>query len=542
MTLFTPTWRTRWWRAVEDHPNALILGLVLLLAPLVLLLVWLQMGRWEEKQIGAAVQRAGQALDVRHQQAVIDFTHVMEGLKGLPEFMAAEPRLIRALEQPKNPAYLRAAEAYLDDVTEFSGASFALLLDTQGRTLTGHFYDNRTSVVGQVFADRDYFRMAMTGQAGRQFAVGRMSGNPGFYFSFPVRSASARLLGVVVIKMDQVEIASRIRLNGVFVEDQYGVVILAPQREMLFKVLADAPVLKTDEAFRRQRYLRTNFSVLRLQSARVPAHPEIQLFDEPARPVLHRQIEVPEDKVTIHLVEELDQLPALRASHLLVLGISWLAVMAGLWAVCATAVFVLRGRQFRTNIEAAHAELLLLNDRLKHQAESDFLTGCMNRRRFDEELDQEIRRSQRQKYPLTLALMDLDHFKRINDSFGHLIGDAALQHFASVMRGHLRQTDRFARIGGEEFALLMPDTSPAAAIPLIERLRQCIADAPLPLASGASLTMTASIGVANLCFLDDHDALFQRADNAMYEAKSSGRNRAIFAPCPGGVQEILGFE
>ena len=88
----------------------------------------------------------------------------------------------------------------------------------------------------------------------------------------------------------------------------------------------------------------------------------------------------------------------------------------------------------------------------------------------------------------------------------------------------------------------MPDTSPAAAMPLIERLRQSIADAPLPLASGASLSVTASIGVANLCFLDDHDALFQRADNAMYEAKSSGRNQAIFAPCPGGVQEILAFE
>lgn len=542
MTLFAPSWRTRWWRAVEAHPNALILGLVLVLAPFALLLVWLQMGRWEDKQIGAAVQRAGQALDVRHQQAVIDFTHVMEGLKGLPEFMAAEPRLIRALEQPKNPAYLRAAEAYLGDVTEFSGANFALLLDTQGRALTGHFYDSRASVAGLVFADREYFRMAMAGQAGHQFAVGRMSGSPGIFFSYPVRSTSARVLGVVAIKLDLVEIASRIRLAGVFVVDEQGVVILAPQREMLFKALADAPIFKTDVAFRRQRYLRTNFPVLTLQSARMPAHPEIQLFGEPAKPVLHRQIEMSEDRMSIHLIEELNELPALKANHLLVLGIAWLAVLAGLWAVCATAVFVLRVRQFRTNIEAAHAELLLLNDRLKHQAESDFLTGCMNRRRFDEELGQEIRRSQRQKYPLTLALMDLDHFKRINDSFGHLIGDAALQHFASVLRGHIRQTDRFARIGGEEFALLMPDTSPAAAMPLIERLRQSIADAPLPLASGASLSVTASIGVANLCFLDDHDALFQRADNAMYEAKSSGRNQAIFAPCPGGVQEILAFE
>ncbi|HCY16321.1 MAG: hypothetical protein A2Z93_08345 [Curvibacter sp. GWA2_64_110] len=532
------TWRARWWRSVEHHPNLLIGGLVLLLAPLLLLLVWLQMARWEGRQLRDAVQRANQSLDIRQQQAVIDFTLTQRSLKGLPEFMAREPRLIRALEQPQQRDRLRLATDYLAQVSGFFLVDLCLLVDATGLTLAASSDAGVQGLVGLDVSDRDYFKAAMAGRPGRQFAVGRSSSVPGLFLSAPIQSATGRTLGLAVIKTDLANLAQRMKMQGLFVEDEHGVVIMAQEADLLYRAVMGAAIHRENADFRRNLYKRTEFPLLELLPGGFAGQPEIVRLGPSYRPVLHRRLLMVEDRMALHLVEELSQIEAIQSNHLLVLWISWLGALAGLWAVSATAVFVIRGYQYRNSIEAAHAELLKLNDMLKHQAESDFLTGCMNRRRFDDELDQEISRSQRQRYPLTLALIDLDHFKRINDNHGHLVGDAALQHFADVMRAHIRQTDRFARLGGEEFALLMPDTGSEAAMLLIERLRQRVAAAPLTLEGGAPLTITASIGVSSLCLLDSHDSLFKRADHAMYAAKSAGRNRAIFSPCPLGQHEI----
>lgn len=532
------TWRARWWRAVEHHPNLLILGLVLLLAPLVLLLVLLQMARWEDRQLRNAVQRANQSLDIRQQQAVIDFTLTQSSLKGLSEFMAREPRLIQALEQPQQRDRLRLATGYLAQVSGFFMVDLCLLIDAAGLTLAASSDAGVQGLVGMDVSDRDYFKAAMAGRPGRQFAVGRRSSVPGLFLSAPVQSAAGRTLGLVVIKTDLANLAQRMKMQGLFVEDEHGVVILAQEADLLYRAVMGASIHGENADFRRNLYKRTEFPLLELLPGGFAGQPEIVRLGPSYRPVLHRRLLMAEDRMAIHLVEELGQIEAIQSNHLFVLWISWLGALAGLWAVSTTVIFVIRGYQYRNNIEAAHAELLKLNDLLKHQAESDFLTGCMNRRRFDDELDQEISRSQRQRYPLTLALIDLDYFKRINDNYGHLVGDAALQHFAGVMCAHIRQTDRFARLGGEEFALLMPDTGSEAAMQLIERLRQRMAAAPLALDGGVKLTITASIGVASLCLPDSHDSLFKRADHAMYAAKSAGRDRVIFAPCPQGQHEI----
>lgn len=163
---------------------------------------------------------------------------------------------------------------------------------------------------------------------------------------------------------------------------------------------------------------------------------------------------------------------------------------------------------------------------LRHLALTDLLTDLPNRRAFSRALTDEVARSQRHGRPLTLAVLDLDLFKRINDTQGHAAGDEALRRVAGVLRAQARQVDLVARIGGEEFALLMPDTSALQAWPVAERVRQALAAQPSQAVTGP---VTTSIGLAALKPGMDADLLLRAGDQALYEAKRLGRNRVVVA-------------
>ncbi len=162
---------------------------------------------------------------------------------------------------------------------------------------------------------------------------------------------------------------------------------------------------------------------------------------------------------------------------------------------------------------------------LRDLAHHDPLTGASNRRYFFERANQEVARSKRSSTPLSVAELDIDFFKQINDQNGHAIGDEVLKSLCNASLDLLRETDIFARLGGEEFAVLLPDTNLEGARCLAERLRQAIADSKLKLNSGI-LSCTVSIGVAMLKPADTciEDCLL-RADSALYKAKHNGRNR-----------------
>lgn len=522
-----------WRHAVEHYPQALIFGLLLLLAPWVFGLAWLQSANWERSQVRASVARADSLLSIRQQQATGDLEVVINQYKDLPQLLASEPQLVQLLQRPGDTARLRAANKYLKDIARYLQVDLAWLTDAKGSTRAASNHDAPETLIGSVFPDRLYFTEALAGRSGHQFAVGRRTNIPGLYFSSPVRDASGRIIGVVVVKTDLAKVANHVRKRGIFVADDQGVVILSDRQDLLFKAVPGAPILQADQDARLKRYKHTDFPVLSLVPADALRFPDIQLLGDQKIPVLHRSFAIPEDGLTVHLVEELDQLSTWQSQRETLFWMAAFSAMAALWAIVATLVYTLRARLYRQSIEQANAELLRLNDRLKHQAESDFLTGCMNRRSFDEKLSQEISRSQRHDYPLSVALLDLDHFKRINDTHGHATGDAALRHFAQFVQGNIRLNDSLARLGGEEFAVLMPDTDAAAAVPLIERLRSLVAQTPLPLDNGPLITITVSIGLTSLCDTDMAKTFLRRADKALYAAKAAGRNRAIYAPCPG---------
>jgi diguanylate cyclase (GGDEF)-like protein len=177
----------------------------------------------------------------------------------------------------------------------------------------------------------------------------------------------------------------------------------------------------------------------------------------------------------------------------------------------------------------ARKRAMEMQEQLRRAATTDELTGLVNRRAFLEALDTELARSARSGAPLALALIDLDHFKSVNDRFGHHGGDAVLRRFAEVARGTMRAADVIGRIGGEEFAVLMPDTNHVEAGVAGERLRNAIARQRIVLDSGALVPVTASIGVAHRRPEEDRDRLMLRADEALYEAKDGGRNRTRLA-------------
>ncbi len=163
--------------------------------------------------------------------------------------------------------------------------------------------------------------------------------------------------------------------------------------------------------------------------------------------------------------------------------------------------------------------------REKHeQAVRDPLTGLYNRLAYDERIVQEFARAKRYRQPLSLAVLDIDRFKRINDSYGHKAGDKALKIIADRVRNNLRETDFLARYGGEEFVIVMPETCLSDGLVAVEKLRKDVSQSQFHY-QGTGVAITVSVGLAEMHENDNPETLFQRADRALYKAKESGRDR-----------------
>jgi len=196
--------------------------------------------------------------------------------------------------------------------------------------------------------------------------------------------------------------------------------------------------------------------------------------------------------------------------------------------------FHLRQENLRQHevIHRQHRELLELLRRLSAQnaelerlAATDALTGLANRRRLFQHLEGETTRAKRYLRPLSLIMLDIDHFKQVNDTWGHAAGDAVLKAVSGGLGQVLRETDLAARSGGEEFVLLLPETDLNGAVETAERLLQMVSAREVTLDSGQTVSVTVSLGVTSLEFDESGEDMLLRADQAMYRAKRNGRNQ-----------------
>lgn len=181
-------------------------------------------------------------------------------------------------------------------------------------------------------------------------------------------------------------------------------------------------------------------------------------------------------------------------------------------------------------ISLMHRERETLLDeqtRLQGMSYTDGLTNLHNRRFLDERLGTLVPAAQAEGSPLSLVMLDLDHFKRFNDGWGHLEGDRALQHLAKVMRSVVRSEDSSCRYGGEEFAIVLPGRSQSQAAEVAERIRSELARQPLKLETGEAVHLSCTLGVAQLAPGETAESLLGRADQALYRGKQAGRNRVV---------------
>ncbi len=182
----------------------------------------------------------------------------------------------------------------------------------------------------------------------------------------------------------------------------------------------------------------------------------------------------------------------------------------------------------RTRLTDSHRQLKSAYDRIAEIAIRDELTGVYNRRFLIDGLERERARAKRLGSGYAVALFDIDHFKSVNDTYGHAAGDAVLKHFALIAGSGLRDVDIFGRHGGEEFLLVMPDTALRGAVAAAERVRTAVHAAGFPQVPG-NRRISVSAGVAEIRPEESVEALLARADKALYDGKSCGRNRVVAA-------------
>lgn len=195
--------------------------------------------------------------------------------------------------------------------------------------------------------------------------------------------------------------------------------------------------------------------------------------------------------------------------------------------------FQLQERNLINSIAKTLSETIELKQaqvKLRHLATHDILTGLYNRKILEQKLIHEITRSARYDHPLSIFMLDIDHFKEVNDSYGHQVGDIVLRSFAKLSNSSIRKTDYIARYGGEEFIIILPETVLTEAEELAERLRKKIAEHIISIQDDKQLNVTVSIGVANFpAHAKTWRELVNAADQAMYVAKEAGRNQVKIA-------------
>ncbi len=181
-----------------------------------------------------------------------------------------------------------------------------------------------------------------------------------------------------------------------------------------------------------------------------------------------------------------------------------------------------------SEIEEAHRQARAAQAELRRLASIDELTGVANRRWFTAMASRELERCRRFNHQLALLMIDVDHFKRVNDTHGHAVGDEVLKAFTRILESNLRSVDLLGRLGGEEFAVVLPEAEEKAAWQTAERLRAAVESLQFPFEDGTVLRITTSVGISILSASGESlDSLLARADSALYEAKGEGRNRVV---------------
>lgn len=333
-----------------------------------------------------------------------------------------------------------------------------------------------------------------------------------FYYATPVgagkREATLLLRSAVG---DPARQAYRVSL---LVTDSQGLISLADDAGWLQHVLR-LPGAGTTPAEREHP---------RLPLVLSPLLPKVLLLGDERTPVLLVSHAPEEGGYQVHAMADAGAAYRLALEQDRLATLITLGATGSLWGGLLTVLTLKRNRRHRLVMGRANNELVRLNRQLKQLATTDPLTDCPNRRAAEARLQYELANLQRYNHPFCIVMLDIDHFKHINDQHGHDTGDEVLRHFARLSRKTIRDTDILARIGGEEFLLILPKTDHQQGMHLAQRLLDTVAATPLYLAD-KTIGFTFSGGLTEARKSDGTNQLLVRADRALYRAKDNGRCR-----------------
>lgn len=434
---------------------------------------------------------------------------------------------------------LTAVNSFLRDAQGFSGLDTIWLVNANGICIASSNSDSEHTFVGRDMRTRHYISQVLLGAFAENYGVGRETGEPGIFIAAPVYD-DGMLVGAVVAKVGIARLRHWVAHAGTFVADDKGVVIMAHNSALEGRALPDAAVLKMSPTDRMSTYKRSDFPTLQIHSANedehrqapwIPASLWSQLVTTPHlnTPAMYQERVGLNSGLSAHLVDPVAAWPDLLANHRrdrLLVFLTMAGVVGLAWVISVS--WARERRHHRATRDLAD-QLTSANALLSAEARHDALTGALSRRYFLDLLKREIDQARANAEPLCMAIADLDHFKQINDRFGHAIGDRALEHFVESCRAELRASDAIGRLGGEEFGILLPSTKLSAGHEAVERLRmrvKTLQSTKLPASTGLSV----SIGITELNADDLPERLMSRADQALYAAKSGGRDRTEAVP------------
>jgi diguanylate cyclase (GGDEF)-like protein len=394
-----------------------------------------------------------------------------------------------------------------------SGAELGYILDRQGKIVATSARGESAPEEATADGTSSYLEKSNTGEEGYHFAFDAAKRRPDYFATRPIEVGAGGFAGIAVLKksLDVFEADLRQYHRSFFLVDPHGVVLLTNRPEMLLRSMWPLPAEMRARLTR--QFGQLNY---RPMMEREVADGTWTVVDGVRDYVRRRYAN--HSRWSLVILKPTEEIFASR-----VLGIA----VTFLTTIIALVYFLARERGIHDAVQMdKRLQLQELASDLRFRATTDPLTGLNNRRRFNEAMALEIFRSHRYETPLSLVLYDVDHFKKINDTHGHLVGDNVLIELSRLVASHIRKTDVLARWGGEEFAILLPDTNAAAARQFADKLRESISE----VAFDAAGAMTCSIGVAQYENGMSPEAFIAGADEALYNAKINGRNRVELAP------------
>lgn len=435
-------------------------------------------------------------------------------VNGMVRALAGTPSVLPLVEGGSQEDIAR-AKAILDLDLDAAGAKHGYILDVSGRVVA--------SSDRHVIAPHDHFspnfQKAMVDKAGYHFVFDPLRGELAYYASHPIRAEDGMIIGAAVLEKSLERFAADLQkfARPYFFIDPAGIVVLTNRPDMRFRPLWPLPADKR--------------ATLAGQFGRLDDRP---ILKEEINDASWISLGGERDYVRRRFADQskwslviMSQIREIYASRVLGIIITFLVTMM-------TLIYLFgRERWVRDRVQMEkRLKLQELARDLRFQATTDALTGLANRLKFNQVLANEVLRSERYKTSLSLVLYDIDHFKRVNDMYGHQVGDKVLVELSRVVAGRIRTNDLLARWGGEEFMLLTPGCDGGVAYQAAEKLRVAIESVMFDQVG----MVTCSFGVAEYLEGDTIETFIGRVDEAMYKAKINGRNRVEQALRPEVVE------